>query len=132
MVFGLSLKQGFTLIEVLVALVVLSAIGVMLLQTNETGTDHAGYLEQKLIASWVAENRASELRIAQRVGQPLGLEEQRVEQGRAQFSSRVMQVKHTDLLNRLEIKVYTFLEDQELSQSPIYQLTLYLPNNAGE
>ncbi|MBJ7550829.1 type II secretion system minor pseudopilin GspI [Marinomonas ostreistagni] len=132
MVFGLSLKQGFTLIEVLVALVVLSAIGVMLLQTSETGTDHGSYLEQKLIASWVAENRASELRIAQRVGHPLELEEQRVKQGRAQFSSRVLQVKHTDLLNRLEIKVYTFLDDQELSQSPIYQHTLYLPNNAGE
>jgi general secretion pathway protein I len=56
--------RGFTLVEVLVALMVVAVgLGAVFLSLNQN-IYNATYLRDKTIASWVAENRLSELRLA--------------------------------------------------------------------
>ena len=128
MAFKSNPEQGFTLVEVLVALVVLAAIGVTLLQTSDTGTNHSRYLQQKLLASWVAEDRATALRIANRLGRPLSFDDVLVLQGGERFLSKVIPVKQTEWLQRIEIQVFYLPEVASVaSNTPLYRLTCYLP-----
>jgi len=58
-----SAARGFTLVEVLVALLVI-ALGLAALMTAVTGTARAsGYLRDKTLAQWIALNRISEVRL---------------------------------------------------------------------
>jgi general secretion pathway protein I len=57
-------RRGFTLIEVLVALAI-AAIGLAaVLSVVTNSTRNAIYLRNKVLASWIAENRITELRLA--------------------------------------------------------------------
>lgn len=67
---------GFTLVEVLVALLVL-ALALLALQVRMTQyLDDAAYLRDKTLASWVALNQLELLHIAERLELPLDLESQ--------------------------------------------------------
>ena len=55
---------GFSLIEALVALVVLAFAGVALLGATESHTQRIAGLESRAIAQWVAENRMAELAVS--------------------------------------------------------------------
>jgi len=67
----LSKLRGFTLIEMLVALAIL-AIALAAVQRSVSGSlDNAFELKQRLLASWVADNRLAELR-ATRLLPPVG------------------------------------------------------------
>ena len=59
-----SRSVGFTLLETLVALVIV-ALGMMAvhIQLNRYAVG-AGYVEQKVLASWIASNRVAELSVA--------------------------------------------------------------------
>ena len=57
-------SQGFTLVEVLVALLVVAVgLGAVFLSLNQH-IYNATYLREKTIASWVAENRLANVRLA--------------------------------------------------------------------
>jgi general secretion pathway protein I len=58
-------KSGFTLIEVLVALVIVTLAVSALLGTVSSSASNVAYLKDKTLAEWVALNRLTELRIAQ-------------------------------------------------------------------
>lgn len=115
-------RRGFTLMEVLIALVVLSLVGVVLVQTTQTTTSQASYLKQKVLAVWVAQDRATMMRLAVRSGQPVNLDKETVEQGGMKFRTQALLEKQTGDLNRVEIQV--FLTD---AQSPLYTLVTYVP-----
>ena len=55
-----KLKKGFTLIEVMLAMAVFSIAGIAILGTADTNARNLGYLESKIIASWVASNQLVE------------------------------------------------------------------------
>lgn len=57
---GKRLKKGFTLIEVMLAMAVFSVAGIAILGTADTNARNLGYLESKIIASWVASNQLVE------------------------------------------------------------------------
>jgi general secretion pathway protein I len=59
-----SSPRGFTLLEILVALAILSIVVLGFLRGNSTMIANADYLRQKTLAHWVAMNRAAELRLA--------------------------------------------------------------------
>ena len=69
--------RGFTLIEVLVAVAILgfTVPAIMLLMMKQT--DYAGALRDKTIANWIAENKATELRLQRVFLQNLLQREQR-------------------------------------------------------
>src|SRR5690554_930954 len=56
-------QQGFTLLEVMVALTVFVAIAVTLSQTASQSIDTTLYLQEKTLASMVAENKLNTLRL---------------------------------------------------------------------
>lgn len=58
-----SLKKGFTLIEVLLALSVFSLAGLALLNTADTHFNSLNNIEEKMIADWVASNQLVEVHI---------------------------------------------------------------------
>lgn len=98
---------GFTLIEMLVALVIL-AISLAAVQRAVSGAlDNAFELKQRLLASWVAENRLAELR-ALRVLPPTGETSGEEEQAGIHFHWR-SQVSDTPnpYVERVEIRVAT-------------------------
>lgn len=55
-------RTGFTLIEVLVALAIISIALLAALRAAGQGTSNVGELRERLLAGWVAENRLAEHR----------------------------------------------------------------------
>ena len=60
---------GFSLLEALIALVILAIASATLVGASESHLDRIGGLEDRAVASWVAEAQLSDLRIA--VAQPV-------------------------------------------------------------
>ena len=56
--------QGFTLIEVMVALTIIAISLSALLSTSGTQASSVGYLKHKTLAHWVAVNELTQIRIA--------------------------------------------------------------------
>jgi general secretion pathway protein I len=56
--------QGFTLIEILVAMAILAVAMAALIQTSGQTAASATYLQARTIGMWVAENRLTELQIS--------------------------------------------------------------------
>ncbi len=54
---------GFTLIEVLIALAVLTISMVALVQAGSSRADHVGYLRDRTLASWIASDRIAALHL---------------------------------------------------------------------
>ncbi|WP_417505504.1 type II secretion system minor pseudopilin GspI [Marinomonas gallaica] len=127
MFFRWSKVTGFTLIEVLVALVILASVGLVLMQTSDTGTKQSEYLTEKILAAWVAEDRATELRLAVRLGQPLELGDAWTEQGTLRFRTRALAVEKTEFLQTIEVSVF-YPSDVD---QPLYRLESFLPREAS-
>lgn len=56
-------NRGFTLLEILVALVVLAIAMAAVLKTLAAQASNSDYLQQRTLAGWVAQNRYAELRL---------------------------------------------------------------------
>ncbi|CAI1926529.1 Tfp pilus assembly protein PilV [Serratia quinivorans] len=56
-------ERGMTLLEVMVALMVLAIAGLAAMKTSTEQVRNLDYLEQKQIAAWVAENQMTWLRL---------------------------------------------------------------------
>lgn len=59
-------RQGFTLLETLIALTVFAIAAGGFITAGSQGVRQMQALEQKMLAAWVAENRLAELRAARR------------------------------------------------------------------
>ena len=80
-------RRGFTLIEVLVALAIVSIALMAALRAASQGTNAAGELRSRVLAGWVAENRLAEHR-ARGDWLPLGIARGTQAQGGAEFAWR--------------------------------------------
>ncbi|WON76411.1 type II secretion system minor pseudopilin GspI [Serratia sp. UGAL515B_01] len=56
-------QRGMTLLEVLVALVVFALAGLALLQTTAQQASGIGRMEEKILASWLADNQQVQLHL---------------------------------------------------------------------
>jgi general secretion pathway protein I len=63
--------EGFTLLEVMVALAILAVAASGLIGATGQSLRHQSWLEEKTIAGWIAENRITEIR-NQRLWLPVG------------------------------------------------------------
>lgn len=113
--------QGFTLLEILVALAVLALAMAALLQSAGSFTRNQAYLRDRTMAEWVARNHLVKQQLAATwpsVGQ---------KKGEVDFAERewrwVMQVTQSpeEDLRRLDIEVFS-LDDAD-AESPLARLT---------
>lgn len=104
--------SGFTLLEVLVALLVLGFALAAVIQSVASQADNTAYLRQKTLAHWVAQNRLTEMRI--QAAWATEEEKDTVEMGGRtwHWRSKIEETPDPDL-RRVEIFV-TVSEDEEL------------------
>ncbi len=70
--------RGFTLLEVLVALAIFAIVAAVVLTAAGRSLNNAGRLEALTLASWIADNRLTELQL-QQPAPSLGREDQAIE-----------------------------------------------------
>ena len=108
---------GFTLLEVLIALVVFSVIAISVSKAVSSTAINALYLEEKTLASWLAENRLTEIKLA-------GFAEPSESKDSAEYAARqwhILQIiEKTPLpnFNRVTIKIAR----EETPNDPVYSL----------
>lgn len=64
-------QKGFTLLEVMIALTIFSVIAVTISSTTSQSVNNVLYLEEKVLATWVAENHLVTLSIKAKASQSL-------------------------------------------------------------
>lgn len=80
-------RAGFTLVEVLVALAIISIALLAALRAAGQGTSNVGELRSRLLAGWVAENLLAEHR-ARGDWLPLGIQRGKEREGGIEFAWR--------------------------------------------
>ncbi len=117
---------GFTLIEVMVALAVVAVTLPALLFTLFQQIDGTEYLRDRTIASWVASNKLTELRLMMAKEQTLSLSEA---SGEAEMANRTwywwLRRESTEIPNfyRIEIRVAATEADED---RPLQTLTAFV------
>jgi len=110
-VSSISKKQGFTLLEVLVALAVIAIGLAAVMKVSIENAENARYLRDKTLAHWVAMNVLTEIQIRE--------ESPKLDEGTAMMAARewvwVLKVSETmdKDLRRLDIEVYYNSKEEE-------------------
>lgn len=99
-------KFAFTLMEVLVALLILASVGVVLVQVTGQATNQASYLQKKMLAVWVAQDRVTQLNYLSMNNKTLPLGDEDVEQGLFTFRTKTNLVQTVDGISTIEVAVY--------------------------
>lgn len=121
-----SRERGFTLVEVMVALVIVAMAVPALLFTLNQQIDGAAYLRDRSLAQLVASNRMHELRLALRVGSRrlqgnlAGSEEMA---GRTWFWSLTSEATEVPDFSRVELQVR---DTEEEGAAALYTLVAFL------
>lgn len=116
-------QWGFTLLEVLVALAILAITMGALIKVTDSYAFNAGYLQEKTLAQWIAENKAVEYHLMKDFP-PVGSKSGETEMAKVDWQWRV-KVSNTDdkRLRRLDISVA--LKQGDLD-SPITTLVAFV------
>ena len=100
-------RGGFTLIEVLVALSIISIALIASLRVAGGGTNSVGELRARLLAGWVAENILAEQR-ARGVWLPPGMQHGAERQGGIEFAWREeVTVTPNPQFRRVDVRVFS-------------------------
>lgn len=103
--------KGFTLVEVLVALAIVSIALLSALRAAGQGTNNVGELRSRLLAGWVAENLLAEHR-ARADWLPPGIQRGTARQGGLDFAWReeVIDTPNTSF-RRVDVRVFATAEE---------------------
>ena len=127
-------RRGFTLIEVLIALMVFSVLAFTVTTRISEISQQTFLLERRALAQWVADNQIQRLLLERRTAAlspsptdlPTGNRTERVvlAQRDWQIRTRFVATGERDF-TRVEVEVYEFDDDGE-AQGPLYTLTAFL------
>ncbi|WP_263079726.1 type II secretion system minor pseudopilin GspI [Endozoicomonas sp. Mp262] len=107
------LQSGFTLIEVLMALAILAIAGMTMLRLAGENIRNTGYIEQKTIARWVADNQLTSIRLSRKWPGTHWKEARQEMTGRTWYI-RYRSIKTTqDDFRAVEVEVRTSRDDKE-------------------
>jgi general secretion pathway protein I len=123
-------RLGFTLVEVLVALAIISIALMAALRAAGQGTNNLGELRSRLLAGWVAENRLAEHR-ARRDWLPLGMQRGTDRQGGLDFAWREEVIATPNpSFRRVDVRVYASAEEAH-SLAHLAGFVVYSPGPPG-
>lgn len=106
-------QAGFTLLEVLVALVFFALIGMVLQQVSASTVNQYLGVRHKLLASWIAENKITELQIAKTLPSPKEYKEEIVYGGQEwQVVAKVTKTLNPDI-NKVDVDVLLINEETD-------------------
>ena len=124
-----QLQQGFTLLEVLVALAVLAlAMGAVIKATSDY-TGNQSYLRDRTLAMWVARNVLVQYQVTGQwlsVGERKGTQEMGDQEWR--WLARISQTEESEL-RRLDVEVYPLDSDDD--ENPVSVLSGFLRQPDG-
>ena len=104
-------RKGFTLIEVLVALAIVSIALLSALRAAGQGTNNVAELRSRLLAGWVAENLLAEHR-ARAEWLPLGIRRGTAREGGFDFAWREEVIATPNAsFRRVEVRVFAAAEE---------------------
>jgi len=97
---------GFTLLEVLIALIFFSLIGMVLQQVTASTVSQYLSVRQKMFASWMAENKMAELRLSKDLPNAREYKEELdFANEEWQLISKVKKTENPDI-NKVEVEVF--------------------------
>ena len=106
-----SRRKGFTLVEVLVALAIVSIALMSALRAAGEGTNNVGELRARLLAGWVAENLLAEHR-ARADWLPLGVQRGSAREGGLDFAWREEVIATPNAaFRRVDVRVFAGAEE---------------------
>ena len=110
-----ALQQGFTLIEVLVAMVIMAVAVPALMQSISTQTSHLVYVKEKSMAQWVATNQFITMDLTRLItGKlPIGKDSGEVEMAGQNWSweSNTKEFSEQPMKSIYAVKIDVFLSD---------------------
>ncbi len=107
-------SAGFTLLEVLIALTIISLALGALISTSGSQATSAGYLKQKTIAHWVAMNEIAQLQIEQAFPGKGDTRGSSTMAGAEWYWTRTVKETEDDDSRQVEVRIYLD-EDRESS-----------------
>lgn len=122
-----SRRSGFTLIEVLVALAIISIALMSALRAAGQGTNNVGELRARLLAGWVAENQLAEHR-ARRDWLPQGIQRGTGREGGLDFAWREEVIATPNpSFRRIDVRVFATADESH----SLAHLTGFVVNSLG-
>ncbi len=121
-----SKTKGFTLLEVMVALAIFASAAAVLVISDGSAIKQTIYLEEKILASWIAENQLARMQLEAQWPE-LGKKE-----GTVSFAQRnwkvVTEVSKTSQsnFNKVELTVSRQEQTQSAEDNVLFTLTGYL------
>ena len=107
--------QGFTLLEVMVALAIFAVLAASLLSASRYVVQQSAAAEQRLFAAWLADNRLSELRLQS--AWVSGQQQQIVRMDRRDWRLR-QHLREVDTAGQFSVELEVSLAD---SDQPLYR-----------
>lgn len=118
-------ERGFTLLEVMVALAVFAVVSVALVGNSASTIRQAGMIQERTVATWLAEDRMTGLRIVPRSDETfpgVGTEREIIEMAGVEWDVETeIESTENDDVRRVTVRVY-----RETNDEPTARLTGFL------